>query len=80
MKSSPISTLSKLQNIIHFEKLINSQVPDNAIKKFIIQLYTGAKYSVKTLKSANNEQIIRKQVELEGDKNSKKKFLFLDLD
>lgn len=50
------------------------------MKSFIIELYRGVKYSLKSLKGPDRESISNKRVRLNEIQGSKKKFLFLDLD
>jgi len=50
------------------------------MKEFIVNLYKGAKYSLKSLRGPEQENIDKKKVMLHETKGSTKKFLFLDLD
>lgn len=49
-------------------------------KTFIIELYRGVKYSIKSLKGPSENIIQQKKVKLKEIEQSKRKFLFLDLD
>jgi hypothetical protein len=50
------------------------------MKKFILDLYKGIKYSLKSLKEPSFDLIKLSQIKLKENFNSKQKFLFLNLD
>jgi len=50
------------------------------MKSFIIEMYKGIRYSIKSLRGPNLDVVLKKRVWLKEPKLSKKKFLFLDLD
>lgn len=76
----PPTLLSRFQKITQFENLIHSNVSQVVKKTFIIELYRGVKYSIKSLKGPSENIIQQKKVKLKEIEQSKRKFLFLDLD
>ncbi len=72
--------LTKITKVSSFEKLVHTPVSDLMLKKFIIDLYRGVNYSIKSLVGPHLSVVSLKEVMLKEPTQSKQKFLFLDLD
>lgn len=52
------------EKLSHFQNLVHSNVEQTQIKTFIIQLYKGIRYSLKSLKGPNPDFVLKKRVTL----------------